>query len=74
MSWSSAAPVDRRTAKREAYTRAAGVLESALGEGWPDAEEYGYSDDDQTKVSAALREIVTELGRRGPYRGEVAEQ
>lgn len=66
MSWSSADPVDRRAAKREACTRAAGAIQGAMAEGWPDADEFGYSAADHDKISAALRELVTELGRRGP--------
>ncbi|KKL56905.1 hypothetical protein LCGC14_2240710 [marine sediment metagenome] len=52
--------MDRPTAKREACHRAALVLESQMGQGWP---EYP-SAEDTTKVQEAMRTLIAELTRR----------
>ncbi len=52
--------MDKRTAKREACARAALVLKTQMGEGWPE----GYSDQDNAKVQEAMRTLIGELERR----------
>lgn len=64
--------MNRAEAKREACRRAASCLSTAMDSGWPawdegastDSPNYG-SEADGAKVSAALKEIIDELDRRG---------
>lgn len=54
--------MDRRTAKREALWRAAGLIRSCLDAGYDFDEPYG---DDAEKVERAMGEVLAELERRG---------
>lgn len=60
--------MNSRDAKRLAYRRAATVLESARGEGWP-FNEGGDLDDiaaaDAARIERALDAIISALDRRG---------
>jgi hypothetical protein len=55
--------MDKRTAKRKAYSHAAGALDGCLAEGWP--LELCESEEEYVKISEALRDIIRQLGEKG---------
>lgn len=60
---SDQAGFDRRTARDLARGHVARALRTNLGEGWPLAEEFGYSDAERAMVAAEIEKMVRALER-----------
>lgn len=48
---------------RRARNHAANTIHTALGGGWPDAEEFGYTDDEKERIARELEAIAARLER-----------
>ncbi len=62
--------MNKRTAKRLAYHRAANVVDDAMNGGWPfNSDEFLDADGkvtaDGCRIAAALKEVAAHLRRRG---------
>ena len=57
--------MDKKHAKRWAYTHVAMILDAAITSGFP--LDYEFSDEDTDKIVDALEEIKVSLHRRGLY-------
>jgi len=56
--------MNKREAKKEAYFRAANILDNALGGGWPFGETSLGGEDEQ-RLADAMMELSWSLRKRG---------
>jgi len=52
----------RSEARRLARGHVARCIQSALGEGWPDAAEFGYTDEQASLVADEIHRIAVRIG------------